>query len=111
MGRFLPEIFPVLETTARQSDDVELIENCLQCMESFVLRCPNEVAPYLEQCLAMGTCFTRWSGADTCSRLHIPLCARVRMGVRLCVSVYGRAHAYMRLSCMRVCIFPLTLCV
>eukprot|EP00455_Lapot_gusevi_P028577 TRINITY_DN3053_c0_g2_i1.p1 TRINITY_DN3053_c0_g2~~TRINITY_DN3053_c0_g2_i1.p1 ORF type:complete len:1239 (+),score=571.04 TRINITY_DN3053_c0_g2_i1:71-3787(+) len=58
VGRYLPHIVPVLKkfcpvpNDGDHSDAVkELRENCLQAFESILLRCPNEVTPYINDIL------------------------------------------------------------
>eukprot|EP00123_Amoebidium_parasiticum_P018557 comp24239_c0_seq1/m.44810 comp24239_c0_seq1/g.44810 ORF comp24239_c0_seq1/g.44810 comp24239_c0_seq1/m.44810 type:complete len:1254 (-) comp24239_c0_seq1:279-4040(-) len=53
VGRFLQGIFPILLAKAEVNND-ELRENCLQAIESFVLRCPNEVGQYVPACIELG---------------------------------------------------------
>jgi cullin-associated NEDD8-dissociated protein 1 len=45
LDRVIPLILQQCEP-GKAADDAELIESCLQAFESFVLRCPKEVAPY-----------------------------------------------------------------
>eukprot|EP00854_Cymbomonas_tetramitiformis_P027737 gene27737-34245_t len=54
-GKYLPAVVPVLMeycNAAAEGDD-EMRENVLQGLESFVLRCPREVTPFLEAILAI----------------------------------------------------------
>eukprot|EP00124_Ichthyophonus_hoferi_P003647 Ihof_evm2s330 gene=Ihof_evmTU2s330 len=52
-GRFLKGIFPLLLAKADVTDD-ELRENCLQAIESFVLRCPDEVGQFIQPSIDLG---------------------------------------------------------
>lgn len=55
MGPVLPDVFPVLEAKVEAADeDVDLRETCLQGLESFVLKSPNAIGPYLGKCIAIG---------------------------------------------------------
>eukprot|EP00743_Colponemidia_sp_Colp-15_P002918 GILK01003157.1.p1 GENE.GILK01003157.1~~GILK01003157.1.p1 ORF type:complete len:1261 (+),score=324.06 GILK01003157.1:67-3783(+) len=58
LGRHLDQLIPLFfgfcqppqqDENADLDRDNELIENCLQAFESFVLRCPKEVTPYVNQ--------------------------------------------------------------
>jgi len=52
LGKFLPDICPRIirycEDTKFSTDD-ELRENCFQCFESLILRCPKEISPFLDK--------------------------------------------------------------
>ncbi|CAG8684896.1 5405_t:CDS:10, partial [Acaulospora colombiana] len=47
LGKYLPQFLPLVINHIDVNDD-ELRENCLQALESFVLRCPTEITPYID---------------------------------------------------------------
>lgn len=49
MGAYLGQILPLVIKYTQTDNDDELRENCLQALESFVLRCPTEITPYITQ--------------------------------------------------------------
>lgn len=50
MGKHLPELVPIIIRYATDADeDDELREFCFQTLESFVLRCPIEITPFIEE--------------------------------------------------------------
>ncbi|CAG8653965.1 18991_t:CDS:10 [Rhizophagus irregularis] len=55
LGKHLPQFLPLVIKNVDACDDDELRENCLQALESFVLRCPTEITPnintIIELCL------------------------------------------------------------
>ncbi|PKK63192.1 TIP120-domain-containing protein [Rhizophagus irregularis] len=55
LGKHLPQFLPLVIKYVDACDDDELRENCLQALESFVLRCPTEITPnintIIELCL------------------------------------------------------------
>ncbi|KAJ3084208.1 Cullin-associated NEDD8-dissociated protein 1 [Quaeritorhiza haematococci] len=52
LGQYLTELLPLVLKYASFEDD-ELMENCLQCLESFVLRCPTEITPHIQSVIAL----------------------------------------------------------
>jgi len=51
LGRELKRIIPLFMTfcdNPKYAEDTEMLENCLQAFESFVLRCPKEITPHLD---------------------------------------------------------------
>ena len=44
----------------RPQEDVELLENCLQAFESFVLRCPKEIGPHLDSIVKISIQFCKY---------------------------------------------------
>ncbi|KAI8337575.1 armadillo-type protein [Chlamydoabsidia padenii] len=55
IGRHLPEIVPMVTRFTKEADeDDELREICLQTLESFVIRCPSEIAMYIDELIALG---------------------------------------------------------
>ena len=65
LGRHLDAVVPVFVEHVGDDDGEdsnteelnELRENCFQGLESFVLRCPREIAPHVERLLALSTKF------------------------------------------------------
>jgi len=56
LGRELKRIIPLFMTYCedpKYQEDVEMLENCLQAFESFVLRCPKEIGPHLESIISI----------------------------------------------------------
>ncbi|RHZ77030.1 hypothetical protein Glove_186g52 [Diversispora epigaea] len=47
LGKYLPQFLPLVINSININDD-ELRENCLQTLESFVLRCPTEITPNID---------------------------------------------------------------
>jgi len=50
LGKFLAKVCPIILKYCDDSkigNDDELRENCFQCLESLVMRCPKEISPYL----------------------------------------------------------------
>ncbi|CAG8499329.1 3773_t:CDS:10 [Diversispora eburnea] len=47
LGKYLPQFLPLVINSININDD-ELRENCLQTLESFVLRCPTEMTPNID---------------------------------------------------------------
>jgi cullin-associated NEDD8-dissociated protein 1 len=68
LGRHLDRLIPLFlrfcgdpEDENQQTDSAnELRENCFPGLESFVLRCPREVSPYLPQILATSISFMKY---------------------------------------------------
>lgn len=55
LGKYLPELVPIIVNfTSEAEEDEELREICLQSLESFILRCPTEIAPYIDQIINLG---------------------------------------------------------
>ncbi|PRP86551.1 HEAT repeat-containing protein [Planoprotostelium fungivorum] len=57
LGKYLNDILPkVMKHCESGAEDDELKENCFQCFESLILRCPKDITPFLDQiqklCLA-----------------------------------------------------------
>jgi hypothetical protein len=49
LGKHLPELVPIIAGyAAKRDDDDELHEICLQSLESFVLRCPIDISPSIQ---------------------------------------------------------------
>ncbi|KAF7722886.1 Cullin-associated NEDD8-dissociated protein 1 [Apophysomyces ossiformis] len=54
LGKYLPQLVPVIMAYASEADeDDELREICLQSLESFILRCPTEISPYIDQIISL----------------------------------------------------------
>jgi len=51
VGKYLPELTPLLINFTKQSSDDELRETVLQTIESAILRCPDEVGKFVESIL------------------------------------------------------------
>jgi hypothetical protein len=52
LGKFLSTICPIILKYAddtKNGNDDELRENCFQCFESLILRCPKEISPFLDR--------------------------------------------------------------
>jgi len=50
LGKFLNDILPkVMKYCDGSNEDDELKENCFQCFESLVLRCPKDITPFFDQ--------------------------------------------------------------
>lgn len=47
--KHLPVAVVLLERFARESDDDELREACIQAFETFMYRCPREITPYIQK--------------------------------------------------------------
>ncbi|OAD05429.1 TATA binding protein interacting protein [Mucor lusitanicus CBS 277.49] len=48
LGKHLAQVIPIIANyTEKAQEDDELREICLQTLESFVLRCPNEISPFI----------------------------------------------------------------
>ncbi|CAO0798288.1 unnamed protein product [Mucor circinelloides] len=48
LGKHLAQVIPIIANyTSKAEEDDELREICLQTLESFVLRCPNEISPFI----------------------------------------------------------------
>ena len=68
LGRHLDSLIPLVikfcgdPNDESQHNDVanELREHCFPALESFVLRCPREVTPYLDQILALSFAFMKY---------------------------------------------------
>jgi hypothetical protein len=41
-------------------EDVEMLENCLQAFESFVLRCPKEIGPHVDGIVTLALKFIKY---------------------------------------------------
>eukprot|EP01116_Phalansterium_solitarium_P021844 TRINITY_DN6977_c0_g1_i1.p1 TRINITY_DN6977_c0_g1~~TRINITY_DN6977_c0_g1_i1.p1 ORF type:complete len:1273 (-),score=515.03 TRINITY_DN6977_c0_g1_i1:141-3881(-) len=70
LSKFLPSIVPSLLRYAQaQNSDDDLRENCLQCIESLLVRCPAEIAAYLDGIVAVALHFIKhdpnYDDADT----------------------------------------------
>ncbi|KIO24797.1 hypothetical protein M407DRAFT_244321 [Tulasnella calospora MUT 4182] len=50
----LPDVVPGILTAVKR-DDSDLREGCLQTLETLVMRCPSEIAPYLPQIMAVAS--------------------------------------------------------
>eukprot|EP01117_Protostelium_nocturnum_P019172 TRINITY_DN823_c0_g1_i1.p1 TRINITY_DN823_c0_g1~~TRINITY_DN823_c0_g1_i1.p1 ORF type:complete len:1231 (-),score=471.75 TRINITY_DN823_c0_g1_i1:58-3750(-) len=48
LGEILPRVIKYCKDPKFESDD-ELRENCFQCFESLILRCPKDITPYLDE--------------------------------------------------------------
>ncbi|KAI8987133.1 armadillo-type protein [Pilobolus umbonatus] len=50
LGKHLPALIKIIiEYTLGADEDDELREICLQAMESFILRCPTEISPFIDE--------------------------------------------------------------
>ncbi|KAG1427949.1 hypothetical protein G6F59_003503 [Rhizopus arrhizus] len=50
LGRHLPELVPIIISyTKKSEEDDELREICFQTLESFIYRCPTEIAPFVNE--------------------------------------------------------------
>ncbi|KAI9236724.1 MAG: putative tip120 [Podila humilis] len=58
-GKFLSNVAPLVIKYTELDDD-ELRENALQTLESFVLRCPTEIVPYIDTIITLGLKFLRY---------------------------------------------------
>jgi len=48
LGKHLAQVIPIIANyISKAEEDDELREICLQTLESFVLRCPNEISPFI----------------------------------------------------------------
>lgn len=48
LGKHLAQVIPIIANyTEKAQEDDELREICLQTLESFVLRCPNEISSFI----------------------------------------------------------------
>ncbi|ORX60348.1 TIP120-domain-containing protein [Hesseltinella vesiculosa] len=55
LGKYLSHIIPIVtEYTKKADEDDELREICLQTLESFVLRCPTDIAPFINNIVDLG---------------------------------------------------------
>lgn len=62
LGRELKRIIPLFMSFCeddKYKEDTEMLENCLQAFESFVLRCPKEIGPHLDSIIATGIAFIK----------------------------------------------------
>lgn len=56
LGKFLGQIIPLVLKYCgdkKTDSDDELRENCFQCFESLVYRCPKEITPFLDKIIAL----------------------------------------------------------
>ena len=61
MGGYLPTLLPIIVNHAKEADeDDELREICLQSLESFVLRCPTEITPYINEIIELGLTYLKY---------------------------------------------------
>ncbi|KAG0170737.1 Cullin-associated NEDD8-dissociated protein 1 [Apophysomyces sp. BC1034] len=61
LGKYLPKLVPIIVTfTSEADEDDELREICLQSLESFILRCPTEIAPYVEQIISLSLEYVKY---------------------------------------------------
>jgi len=63
LGRELKRIIPLLIElceSPKHQEDVEMLENCLQAFESFVLRCPKEIGPHLDKIVSIALKFIKY---------------------------------------------------
>lgn len=60
LGKHLSELVPVISGYASETeDDDELREICLQTLESFILRCPIDIAPSIQDIIALSLDFIK----------------------------------------------------
>ncbi|KAI7858974.1 armadillo-type protein [Circinella umbellata] len=61
LGGYLPTLLPIIVNHAQEADeDDELREICLQSLESFVLRCPTEITPYINEIIELGLTYLKY---------------------------------------------------
>jgi len=63
LGKFLPEICPRIIKFCEDSkyaNDDELRENCFQCFEALIHRCPKEITPFLEKIISLCLQFIKY---------------------------------------------------
>ncbi|KAI9488039.1 armadillo-type protein [Zychaea mexicana] len=61
LGGYLPKLLPIIVNHAKEADeDDELREICLQSLESFVLRCPTEITPYINEIIELGLTYLKY---------------------------------------------------
>ena len=56
LGKFMNQIIPIISKYAadkKTDSDDELRENCFQCFESLVYRCPKEITPFLDTIVSL----------------------------------------------------------
>ncbi|CAJ0873643.1 14261_t:CDS:10 [Entrophospora sp. SA101] len=59
LGKHLPEFLPIVIDKIKVDDD-ELRENCLQALESFVLRCPTEMSSHVYTITDLGLTYAKY---------------------------------------------------
>ncbi|KAF8627285.1 hypothetical protein AX17_006330 [Amanita inopinata Kibby_2008] len=59
IGPIVFKIIPGILEAVKKSDD-ELIEGCLQALETLLLRCPAEITPYLAQVVQVGNQYIKY---------------------------------------------------
>ncbi|KAI8139309.1 armadillo-type protein [Fennellomyces sp. T-0311] len=61
LGSYLPKLLPIIVGQSQGADDDdELREICLQSLESFVLRCPTEITPYINEIIELGLTYLKY---------------------------------------------------
>ncbi|KAI9276714.1 armadillo-type protein [Phascolomyces articulosus] len=62
LGGYLPRLLPIIVNHTKEADeDDELREICLQSLESFVLRCPTEITPYINEIIELGLTYLKYN--------------------------------------------------
>ncbi|KAK2459779.1 hypothetical protein APHAL10511_008211 [Amanita phalloides] len=59
MGPIVFKLMPGILDAVKKNDD-ELTEGCLQALETLLLKCPNEITPYLGQIVQVGNQFIKY---------------------------------------------------
>ncbi|KAF0545102.1 TATA-binding protein interacting [Gigaspora margarita] len=59
LGKYLPQFLPLVFDNININDD-ELRENCLQALESFVLRCPTEITPNINTIIDLALVYLKY---------------------------------------------------
>jgi formiminotetrahydrofolate cyclodeaminase len=60
LGKHLSELVPIISGYASETeDDDELREICLQTLESFILRCPIDIAPSIQDIITLSLDFIK----------------------------------------------------
>ncbi|KAI8366037.1 armadillo-type protein [Radiomyces spectabilis] len=59
LGKHLLELMPIIVKETAGEDD-ELREICLQSLESFVIRCPTEIGPFIGEIISLGLQYLKY---------------------------------------------------
>lgn len=61
LGAHIPQFLPIIITHASSEDaDDELREICFQSLESFVIRCPTEITPFVDQIIELALTYLKY---------------------------------------------------
>ncbi|KAH8556542.1 armadillo-type protein [Umbelopsis sp. PMI_123] len=61
LGAHIPQFLPIIITYASSEDaDDELREICFQSLESFVIRCPTEITPFVDQIIDLALTYLKY---------------------------------------------------